>query len=488
VAGLRKEAARGVAWSALERWGSQLLGLAVFTVLARKLELEAFGVVGLTAVLLEYVRVFVDQGFSEAVVQRAKLDKEHLDTAFWTGMLSGALLGGGLALLAEPIAEVLGDPEQLAPIIRWLALGPFISGLASTQTALLQRRLAFGQLAARSFVAQALSGGLAIYLAYAGWGVWALVANGLGEAAFGVVMLWSVSGWRPGFSVRWKAFQELFLFGINIVGFKLLNLTAQRIDFVLIGSLLGPAALALYSAAWRIFHAMTKLLTSVMNRVAFPVFARLQTEPERLRRAFYEATQLTSLLTFPAFFGLAALAPDLLPFAFGEKWAPAAPVMRVLAFVGILQSLTHFNGSLIKGAGKPAWRLGIASIQTAVNVGAVYVGVRYGITGVAVAMTLAGFALYPLGFLAVRVLVAIEPLRYASQFVAPLLASALCVAVALGVRAAGAELPVTVRLGLAVAAGALAYGLSLRLVAPELFLRAQGLVQGLLPGRRGVRA
>jgi PST family polysaccharide transporter len=488
VASLRKAATRGVVWSAVEGWGSQLLGLAIFTVLARKLPLEAFGVVGLTAVLLEYVRVFVDQGFSEAVVQRAQLEKEHLDTAFWTGVVSGAVLGGGMWLAAEPLAAALGQREALAPIIRWASLGLLISGLATTQTALLQRRLAFRQLAARSFVAQLLSGAVAIYLAYTGWGVWALVAHSLGEAVFGVIMLWSVSGWRPGFHVTWRAFRELFLFGVNIVGFKLVNLTSQRIDFLMIGSLLGPAALGLYTAAWRVFHAMAKLMTNAINRVAFPVFARLQGEPERLRRAFYEATQLTSLITFPAFFGLAALAPDILTFAFGEKWAPSAPVVRVLAFVGVLQSLTHFNGSVIKGAGKPGWRLAIAGAQAAANVAAVLVGVRYGITGVALAMTLAGFALYPLGFLAVRRLTSLEPLRYASQFVAPVLASALCVAAALGVRTLAAELPAVLRIGLAVAAGVVAYVAALRLAAPGPFLRVQELVLGLLGGRRGARA
>lgn len=481
MAGLRKEAARGVAWSALERWGSSLLGLGVFTVLARQLEPAAFGLVALTAVLLEYLRVFVDQGFSEAVIQRAQLDEEHLDTAFWTGLVTGALLAAAVWLGAGPIAAATAQPE-LAPIVRWLSLGMLVSGLASTQQALLQRRLAFRQLAARSFVAQLLSGALAIYLAFTGWGVWALVGHGLGEAVFGVIMLWSVSGWRPGFAVRWKAFRELFAFGVNIMGFKLLNLTSQRIDHLLVGSLLGPAALGFYGAAWRIFHALGKLLTSVMNRVAFPVFSRLQQDPERLRRAFYEATQLTSLVTFPAFLGLAALAPDILPFAFGAKWTASVPVMQILAFVGILQSLTHFNGSLIKGAGKPAWRLGIASVQATVNVAAVWLGVRYGITGVAGAITLAGFALYPLGFFAVRRLTGIEPLRYARQFVAPLLASALCVAVALGVRLAARELADPLRIGLAAGAGALAYALGLRLVAPELWRRAQGLVWGLLPG------
>ena len=124
----------------------------------------------------------------------------------------------------------------------------------------------------------------------------------------------------------------------------------------------------------------------------------------------------------------------------------------------------------------------MASVQATVNVAAVWLGVRYGITGVAVAITLAGFATYPLGFLAVRRLTAIEPLRYARQFVAPLLASALCLAVALGVRLAVLDLAAPLRIGLAAGAGAVAYALGLRLAAPELWRRAQGLVWGLLPG------
>jgi PST family polysaccharide transporter len=160
----------------------------IFAILARKLELEAFGFVGLTAVLLEYVRVFVDQGFSEAVVQRANVDREHLDTAFWTGVVSGAVLAVGLALAAEPLAAVMGEPA-LTPIIRWLSLGLFISGLATTQQALLQRRLAFRQLAARSFVAQLGAGAIGISMAFAGYGVWALVAQSIGEAVFGVITL-----------------------------------------------------------------------------------------------------------------------------------------------------------------------------------------------------------------------------------------------------------------------------------------------------------
>jgi PST family polysaccharide transporter len=324
---------------------------------------------------------------------------------------------------------------------------------------------------------------VAISLALAGYGVWALVGQALAASLCGVITLWSVSGWRPGFAFRWRHFRELSWFGANVMGFKLLNLLTQRIDSLLIGSLLGATALGYYTVAWRIFHALTKLLTSVMTRVAFPVFARLQDEPERLRRAFYEATQLTSLVTFPAFLGLAALAPDLLPFLFGAQWTPSVPVMQVLAFVGILQSLTHFNGSLIKAKGKPAWRLGIASLQAAVSTAAVWVGVRAGITGVALGFTFAGFALYPLGFWAVRRLIGIEAWRYAAQFAAPLLATALCVGAALGVRLAAEGLVPPLRIGLGIAAGAAAYAIGLRLAAPELLRRAQDRLRGALLGR-----
>jgi PST family polysaccharide transporter len=303
-----------------------------------------------------------------------------------------------------------------------------------------------------------------------------------------VVTLWSVASWRPGLAFRWSHFRELSLFGANIVGFKLLNVLMQRADSFLIGSFLGTVALGYYSVAIRIFHAVSKVLTGVMNAVAFPVFSRLQDDRERMRRAFYEATQLTSLVTLPSFLGLAAIAPDAIPFAFGAQWGPSVPVMRVLAAVGILQTLTQFNGSVIKAVGKPSWRLGIAVLQTVGVWLAVFAVVRHGITAVACASVAVGVALYPLGFWAVRRLIGIEAGRYAAQFAGPLAAALLCVAAALGARSAAASLPVAARILLAVLAGAAAYGIGLRLAAPDLLRRVFTLAGDALPGRLRARA
>jgi PST family polysaccharide transporter len=484
---LRERAAKGLTWSVIERWGNEILAIGIFAVLSRQLEPQAFGLVALASVVIDFARRFVDGGFAEAVVQRGEVDQEHLDTAFWTGIVTGVVLAAGLIALAGPIAGAFGEPE-LAPVLRWLSLAFVVRGLSSTQQALLVRSLRFRQLATRTLVAELAAGTVAISLAFAGWGVWSLVGQSLAAGVFGVATLWRVASWRPGLAFRWSHFRELSLFGANIVGFKLLNVLMQRADSFLIGSILGTVALGYYSVAIRIFHAISKVLTGVMNAVAFPVFSRLQEDRERMRRAFYEATQLTGLVTLPAFLGLAAIAPDAIPFAFGEQWGPSVPVMRVLAGVGILQTLTQFNGSVIKAVGKPSWRLGIAVLQTAGVWIAVFAVVRSGITAVALANVAVGIVLYPLGFWAVRHLIGIEAGRYAAQFAGPLAAALLCVAAALGVRIAAESLAVPLRIVLAVGAGAAAYGIGLRLLAPDLLRRVWGLAGDALPGRLRARA
>ncbi len=479
---LREQATRGVGWSVVERWGNQAIGLAIFVVLSRQLDAAAFGLVALAGVVIEFARMFVDQGFSEAVVQRGELDREHLDTAFWTGLATGVLLACGCVALAEPIAAAFDEP-RLAPVLRWLSVSFVIGGLSSTQQALLMRSLRFKQIAIRTLAAEVGAGTVAISMALAGYGVWSLVGQSIAAGVCGVIALWSVTEWRPGLGFRWRHFRELSRFGASIVGYKALNLGNQRADSFLIGSFLGTTALGYYTVAWRAFHAITRILTSAMNQVAFPVFSRMQADRERMRRAYSEATQLTALLTFPAFFGLAALAPIIVPAVFGEQWAPSVPVMRVLAGVGLLQTFTHFNGSVIKAVGKPSWRLGLAVIQLVMSAGAILLAVRYGITAVAVATVTVGFALYPAGFWMVRRLIGVETAAYLKLFAAPLLGSALCAAAALGVSHLAREAAAPLRIGAGVGAGAVTYALAIRLLAPELWRRALALVLGFLPGR-----
>ena len=430
---LKQKAVKGVVWSAIHMWGRDAISLLILVVLSRQLAPEAFGLVALGTVFTAFFRVFLDQGFSAAIVQRDDLQREHLDTAFWISVLTGVLLTTGTVAASGLVAAVFREP-LLGPVLSWLSVSFIISALSSTQLAILRRTLAFKRLAARSMTAMTVGGIVGISLAFAGFGVWSLVAQTLAGGLAGVIILWRSSDWRPGLNVSTKHFKELFSFGAIIVGNKFLQVVVARSNYLLIGYFLGPNLLGYFTIGHRLLLVITRLVTGVTNAVAFPVFSRLQQNPKRMRRAFYDVTQYTSLLAFPVYLGLAVLAPELIPAVFGEKWAPSIPIAQVLALFGILQSLLAFNGSVIKASGKPSWQFGIMLLNAVCGVVGFLLAVRWGIVAVASSLVIVGYLLAPISCLAVRRLIQIDFRTYLGQFVIPLSASLIMVAAICGLK------------------------------------------------------
>jgi len=200
---LREQAVKGVVWSGIQNWGSSLLSVGVFLVLARLLDAQAFGLVALASAFTGLMVIFLRQGFSRAIIQRSDLQPGHLDTAFWINIAGGVVLTGAGMALAGLVSSVYGEP-QLTPVIRWLSVGFLASALSATQEAVLQRRLNFKGLAMRSLVASLAGGVVGVGMAVSGFGLWSLVGQNLCAGLVGVVVLWRASEWRPGFNVSRK--------------------------------------------------------------------------------------------------------------------------------------------------------------------------------------------------------------------------------------------------------------------------------------------
>lgn len=461
-----------------------MVSFIIFFLLVRLLEPEVFGLVALASVFVAFMQAFLDQGFSQAIVQRHDLEPEHLDTAFWTNTATGALLTTIGIAAAEVVASLFHQP-LLAPIIRWLSLSFLFSALSSVQNAILNRRFAFKDLAARSLVATFAGGLTGVFMALQGFGVWSLVGQQLVNGLVGVLVLWRASDWRPKFNISVRHFEELFAFGINILGLNVLYFFNRRLDDLLIGYFLGPVALGYYFVAYRVLLVVTQLLTSTMTNVALPTFSRLQTEPERLRRAFYTVTQFTSLIAFPVFLAIAALAPELVQVFFGEKWAPSIPVLQVLAFIGVLHSVSHFNGTVFSAVGKPSWSLAQISIHTVTNVIAFVLVVRWGILAVAAAYVIRGYLLTPMDLWILHKLIHIKLTTYFRQLAAPLVGSVIMVAAIFGTRYFLSSL-LSLQLSLAVyiVVGAIVYTGLILLIAPVLFQQAIGLINSAIPNAK----
>ena len=328
---LKQLAIRGIIWSLIQRWGSQAITFTVFLLLARLLEPQAFGLIALATVFLAFVQIFADQGFSSAIIQRGNLEPEHLDTAFWVNVSIGTLLTIIVVTAAGLVAAFLKEPD-LVPVLRWLSFSFPLTALSSVQEAILTRELNFKALMLRSLLG-IFSGGIAgVTMALLGFGVWALVGRQLIDAIVDVVVLWTMSRWRPGFRISLRHCKELFSYGINLIGFRIVNFFNRRSGEFLIGYLLGSVALGYYTIAYRIVLIFIEVMIGAIQKLAFPVFSRMQFDLKRLRQAYLEAIQLTSLVAFPVFLGLSVLAPEIIVVAFGEQWIPSISVMQILGF------------------------------------------------------------------------------------------------------------------------------------------------------------
>lgn len=481
---LRQKAAQGVFWSVIQKWGRAGISVVTFIILSRLLDPEAFGLVALATVFTTFVEIFLDQGFSAAIVQRAELEPDHLDTAFWINILTGLFMTvGGMA--ASGLIAGFFDEPRLAPVLRLLSITFLISALSSTQVAILQRKLAFKRLAVRSLTATTVGGIVGLGMAFTGFGVWSLVGQDIASGLAGVVVLWRSSDWRPGLNVSAKHYKEMFTFGVSVVGNNALNILLRRSDDLLIGYFLGPKLLGFYTIGYQLLLVIIRLVTEVTNTVAFPAFSRLQREPERMRRAFYSVTQYTSLLAFPIFIGLAALAPELVPAFFGEKWAPSIPVMQILAMIGILQSVFFFNASVIRASGKPLWEFAIMLLNTVFNVLGFLVAVRSGrgIVAVAASFVIVSYLVAPVSYIALRKLIQVDFKTYLWQFVSPLTASLVMVASIMGMKYLFRDLALNLYLefSIYVLTGVLTYALVIGLIARQLYQELLELVSLVLP-------
>jgi len=481
---LRTKAIQGVGWSAVRNWGSRLITFLVYAVLARALSQSAIGLVALAGTYIAFVRVFVNQGFAEAIIQREEVEDAHLDTAFWTNMgLAGLAVGLSVAL-APQIARLFGEPE-LAPIIQWLSPSFVLAALQGVQQSIFERRLDYRTLAIREFAAAVVGGAVGISMAVAGQGVWSLVGLFLAERITAVIVLWTASDWAPGLHVSRRHFTDLFRFGINILGTNLLYYVNSRADTLIIGAVLGPAALGLYDVAYKLYQSALDLITLTISSVAFSTFSRMQNNLDRMRNAFYTATQTVAVIAFPAFVGGMAIAPELVEVLFGDTWIPqSATVFQVLAVIGILHSVFYFNSGIIMACDKPQWRLGISVMNAIGNLIAFTIAVPYGIVAVAAAYVIRGFILAPVELILIRRLIDLDIRSYLRCLAMPL-GCALAMGAAVWGMAQGLDGMgmLAIRVPLLTLGGALVYTALLWTFGRDLFHRVLDMLQIAIPGQ-----
>lgn len=473
---LRQRAVRGAAWAALQNWGGSLLAIVIFTILARLLTREDFGLLALAAGCVAVAEILLKQGMGQALIQREALEPEHLDTAFWTSVAVGCALALLTLAAAGVVAGAFGEP-RLAGVLRILGLNFVIGGLANTQIAVLERKFRFKSLALRQLVAVSAGGMVGIGMALAGMGVWSLVGQLLSMNAVGVVVLWSASHWRPRFRASKRRFWELFGFGAAAMGADAFTVLNARGPDLVVGYILKAELLGLYTAAYQILLMLARMLMQSISAVALPTFSRIQHDLEQTRNAYLTAVQMSSVVAFPLFAGLAALAPEIIRTALGAKWEPSVPVLRVFAIVGMVQAFTYFNRPVLLASGRPGWVLKLTAASVTVNLIGVAVACRWGIIHAAAAYAGRLLLFLPFWLVLIHKAIKLSPGAILRQTAVPLAASIGMTAAVLAFRAIIMDrVDPRIGLGLYVAVGAVVYTLLVACLAPALLGKVRGLV------------
>ena len=430
---LKQKSIASIVWSTAQSWGSQCISLVVFSILARLLNPESFGLIAIAAVFLGFVNLFLDQGFSQAIIQRRELEREHLDTVFWTNVSISVLLTFISIASADLIAKFFTQPD-LTSVIRWLSLSFLIGSLNNVQVSILQRNLNFKPLAIRSLIATLGGGVIAVSMALMGFGVWSLVCQQLANRIIQVLVLWTASDWRPRLSFSPKHFRDLFSFGMNVLGINILNFVVTNGDNLLIGYFLGPVPLGYYNLAYRLLTTVAQLFIGVASSTAMPIFSSIQDDLPRLRNVLYEFVELTNTIAFPVFLGMSVLAPELVIVIFGEQWKASIPVIQILNIIGILQAGFYYNSPLILAVGKPQLKLWLDFARSIFYFTAFFISVRWGIIAVASSYVISAYIFALITLRVIKQAVGLTIKEYLSNYTTPLTASLIMVLLMLAIK------------------------------------------------------
>lgn len=471
---LGKAARSGTRWSVLQFGAARFTTFLVFVVLARLLAPADFGVVAIATVFIALLQLLVEGGFSQALIQRPTLEHGHVDTAFWTSVGMSLILAGGLSLAAGPIAGLYGEPT-LALILPLLSIGLVLGALGSTQTAQLRRAMRFAPLGVRAIVSNIVAGLVSVSAALLGAGVFALVAQFIVLNAVQTALLWSTTGHRPGLAVSRRHFADIFSFSRHTLGNQLLNFSTKRSDDFLIGIILGPVALGLYSVGYRLLTSILDVIVPTLLGVALPVFSKLQSDPARLRSAYTRVLTLAAAVAFPGFLFFTIAADDAVLVVFGAQWAAAAPIMAVLALFGALQATITITESCLTGIGKPQVVFRNRLVATVVQVVAFVVAAQFGIVWVAWALVIRTYLLAPLPIWSLVRAGVIDGRGWLRTSVTPLACTAVMLGAVALVRFGLAEADAAARLGAMVLVALLSYVGSLAAVDRQLLLELVGI-------------
>ena len=375
---LKDKTVNGVSWSFIDSAASQGIHFIVSIVLARLLSPSEYGLIGIIAIFITVFNGIVDSGFNRALIR--KHDAKDIDfcTAFFTNLAFSIVLAFILFLSAPLIAVFFKQPE-LTDLTRVMSSIVIINAFAIVQKTRLTKAINFKTQTKISIISSLLSGGVGIFMAFSGFGVWALVGQQITEKSANCVLLWVFNKWIPRLQFSWVSFKELWGFGWKLLVSGLIDNLWKEIYQVVVGKFYSPQTLGLYTRAKQFTNIFSTNLTVVVQRVSYPVLSSIKEDKVRLKNAYRRVIRTTMLVTFSCMLMLASVAHSLVFVLIGEKWMECVPFLQIICFSAMLYPLHAINLNMLQVQGRSDLFLKLEIIKKCIAIGPLLLGIFFSI-------------------------------------------------------------------------------------------------------------
>lgn len=396
-----KKVATSLIWQLLERFGAEIVTFVVSIILARLLDPVVYGTVALVTVITTILNVFVDSGFCSALIQKKNADSLDFSTVFYFNLLVALALYAGMFFGAKGIANFYNMPE-LVWVIRVLSLTLIFSAVKNCFKAHISKNMQF-----KKYFFSTLGGTIAaavvgIYMAFKGYGVWALVMQFVVNSFIDSVILFFAVKWKPKFEFSFQRLKTLFSFGWKLLASSLTETICDNVRQLAIGKKYSTEDLAFYNRGHSFPQIVGTNITASLLAVLFPTFSSIQDDKEKVKDTIRKSISLSSFIVFPMMIGLAVVAEPMITFLLTEKWLFCVPYLRMFCVFYALKCVDSTTGSVLKGTGKSGVLSALQITKKVIDLALLFSFMWFGVIYIAISMLAAAIIGYILNMLVLR--------------------------------------------------------------------------------------
>lgn len=346
-----KKITSGLVWTYMERVLAQGVSTLVTIILARMLTPEHYGVVSIVTIFITICDSLVVGGFSDTLIQKEDADDLDFSTLFWFVLIVGIAMYG-LVYAVAPVVEVFFNTSMVAATLRVMAIRLPVNAINSIQSAYISKKMKYRYFFFATLIGTVTSAVLGIAMAYAGFGVWALVAQYLCNSFIDTLVLWLTCGWRASFKFSFGRLKNLYSFGWKMQLASLLSTLYSEIESFCIGKKYTSVDLAYYEKGRQFPKLVMHNVQTSISKVMLPAFSHVKDDRGNMKNMARKSIQTSTYVMFPLLIGLMACANEFVSAVLTDKWQPAVPFLRILSVYYLLEPLMALNKQIVIACGQ----------------------------------------------------------------------------------------------------------------------------------------